>query len=91
MQIKDVVEDQEPQNLLYVLTKDNFDLWRVLFPQFDPLTKEVINSKWHIDIGCDSNESVSHGFCEDLARALAKYVTMIDFWLGRLNSTSKME
>ncbi|MGA2239355.1 MAG: hypothetical protein ABSG74_09105 [Candidatus Bathyarchaeia archaeon] len=90
--IEELKEDREPQNVLYVLTKDNFDLWVVLFPKFDPLTREIIDSKeWDIKIGCDSKDSVSHEFCEALAHDLAKYVTMIDFQLDRLNSTTKKE
>lgn len=90
--IEELKEDREPQNVLYVLTKDNFDLWVVLFPKFDPLTREIIDSKeWDTKIGCDPKDSVSHEFCEALAHDLAKYVTMIEFQLDRLNSTTKKE
>jgi hypothetical protein len=90
--VEELKEAREPQNVLYALTKDNFDLWVVLFPKFDPLTKEIIDWKeWDIRIGCDPKDSVSHEFCEALAHDLAKYVTMIDFQLNRLNSTTKKE
>ena len=90
--VEELKEAREPQNVLYVLTKDSFDLWVVLFPEFDPSTKEIIGSKeWDIRIGCDPKDSVSHEFCEALAHDLAKYVTMIDFQLDRLNSTAKKE
>jgi hypothetical protein len=89
--IVDLKEDWEPQNLLYGLTKDNFDLWTILFPQFDPVTREITGSKWHIRIGCDSCDSVSHEFCQALARDLARYATMIDFRLDRLDTRIKAE
>ncbi len=90
--IKEIEEDRDPQNLISARTKDNFDLWMALFPRFDARTRELsVSPEWRIKIGCDSNDPVSHGFCEDLARDLAKYAAMIEFWLEQLDSARKSE
>ena len=90
--VKEVEERRDPQNCLYARTKDNYDLWMVLFPKFHNQTERISTSEeWRIRIGCDSKDSVSFVLCDGLARDLAKYATMIDFWISRLKSARKEE
>ena len=87
---KEVEESYDPQNCIYARTKDNFDLWMVLFPEFD--SGEISTSEeWRIRIGCDSTDTVSFRFCDSLAYDLAKYATMVDFWISQLKSARKEE
>ena len=89
---KQVLEDREPQNCLNGRSRDNFDLWMILFPKLVPGKERLsISEEWKIRVGCDSTDTVAFRFCADLAHDLAKYATMIDYWVSELDSTRKAE
>ncbi len=77
---------------MHVKTKDNYHLWTVLFPKTQSETAGLsISDEWKNKIGCDNADSEAFRFCEDLAHDLAKYVTMIDYWIDQLASSRKTE
>jgi len=89
---EEVGEYHDPQNCIYVKTKDNYHLWTVLFPKIQPETVVLsVSDEWRIKIGCDNADSEAFRFCEDLAHDLAKYATMIDYWIDELASSRKTE
>lgn len=88
--IEEVAEHRTPENCLYTKTKDGYHVWKVLFPKFEQGTPTVsISEEWEGIIGCASDDSTSFRFSEDLANDLAKYATMIDWWLTILKSAKK--
>lgn len=64
----------------------------MFFPEFDEKAGGISTSKeCRIKIGCDSIDTVSFRFCNRLAHDLAKYATMMDFWISQLKSARKKE
>jgi hypothetical protein len=91
-QEQDTEGGRDSENCLEVKTKDNFYLWIVLFPDFEHQKNHIsVSEEWRLIVGCDSADVVSFRFCKELAQDLAKYATMIDFWLKQLDSTRKTE
>jgi hypothetical protein len=88
--IEEVAQHRIPENCIYSKSKDGYHLWKILFPKFDQGTSTVsISEEWHIIIGCASDDSTSFRFSEHLAYDLAKYATMVDWWLATMKSTKK--
>lgn len=88
--IEEVAQHRTPENCVYSESKDGYHLWNILFPEFEQGTSALsVSKEWHIIIGCAPDDSTSFRFSEDLAYDLAKYATMIDWWLTGLESTKK--
>ena len=84
--------NREPENVLYVRTQDNFDLWTVYFPDYHTKPGTIsISDQWYLRIGCDCNDSLSHRLAKELAHDIAKYAGMVDSLLDGLESTRKKE
>jgi hypothetical protein len=87
--VKDVAQQHTPENCIYAKSTDGYHLWQVLFPKFEQNKPLSISEEWKITIGCESDDSVSFRFSEDLAYDLAKYAAMIDWWLTGMQSAKK--